>query len=503
MIMPRADSIRFLVFTLAACALWVRLPGPAASEPEGSRERVEFHRAYSGNGGEGAVPLDLESSIAIAVSRSYELSAIRAGSRVFDLTLRERLRDYFPSLALSYFSTQETARRDVDSRQQRLRLESDLVLYDGGRRGLAYDIASLKSVLARNDYRIALNRLIAEVLSAYLQILQNHGAIAIHGKTLEHGRMQLMLIKKELELGETTRFNVMEIEAKVEEIELNRRRAIDDYENSLNRYKLLLKVDWRQPLRILGDIDKDFVLSPLDAGFDAGALVATALRNRKEVESSDVEFAISAKTHRINSLYYLPKLSIGFFYGLSGEQSYADRFIPREKEWGLNFKVTTALFGSSGSLASDYTASGNGNARSMGSNAALRFLDDMGYRRAIVESGINLATAGEKRKEARQQIATEVVSSIMALENAWKMIEISKRQLELYDAQLVIERLKADMGESRRYDLIKKEIERGEAAIAYLDSRARYLTTSSLLELAMGVDIGYLRLSHYTGRRGR
>lgn len=449
------------------------------------------------------MPLDLESSIAIAVSRSYELKAIRAGSRVFDLTLRERLRDYFPSLALSYFSTQETARRDVDSRQQRLRLESNLVLYDGGKRGLAYDIARLKSVLARNDYRIALNKLIAEVLSAYLQILQNRGAIAIHGKTLDHGRMQLMLINKELELGETTRFNVMEIEAKVKEIELNRRRAIDDYEISLNKYKLLLKIDWRQHLELLGDIEKDFVLSPLDKKIDEGALVATAIRNRKEVESSDVEYAISGKTHRINSLYYFPNLSIGFFYGLSGEQSYVDRFIPREKEWGVNLKVTTALFGSTGSLASDYTASGNGNARSMGSNAALNVLDGMGYRRAIVESGIHLESAGEKRKESRQQIAIEVVSSIMALENAWKMIGIARRQLELYDAQLAIERLKADMGESRRYELIKKEIERGESAIAYLDSRARYLTTSSLLELAMGVDIGYLRLSHYTGRRGR
>ena len=71
--------------------------------------------------------------------------------------------------------------------------------------------------------------------------------------------------------------------------------------------------------------------------------------------------------------------------------------------------------------------------------------------------------------------------------------------LALYDAQLEIERLKANMGESKRYDLMKKEIERGEAAVARLESRVRYLTNASTLELAMGVDIGVLKLSKYRG----
>jgi len=123
----------------------------------------------------------------------------------------------------------------------------------------------------------------------------------------------------------------------------------------------------------------------------------------------------------------------------------------------------------------------------------------MDYKRAIVESGIQMDTSKENRRSLRQQVSIEVLSSYMALENAWEMMDIADKQLALYDAQLEIERLKANMGESNRYDLMKKEIERGEAAVARLESRVRYLTNASTLELAMGVDIGFLKLSKYRG----
>jgi len=57
------------------------------------------------------------------------------------------------------------------------------------------------------------------------------------------------------------------------------------------------------------------------------------------------------------------------------------------------------------------------------------------------------------------------------------------------------------MGESRRYDLVKKELERGEAAISHLNSLVAYLVASSSLELAAGVDIGFFKLTGMKSRR--
>jgi outer membrane protein TolC len=93
----------------------------------------------------------------------------------------------------------------------------------------------------------------------------------------------------------------------------------------------------------------------------------------------------------------------------------------------------------------------------------------------------------------RERISLEVASASSALKNSWDMIEITARRLELYDSLLEIERLKADMGESRRFDLLEKEIERGEAAVALLNSRIRYLMAVSALEISIGADVDFLR----------
>ena len=443
--------------------------------------------------------LDLESALGIAVTGNAELRAIHAGRRIYDLSLVERLCDYFPTLSLSYSDSREVSMRDSDSRYRKLGAEASLDLYDGGRKGLAYDIARLRALLARNDYRIALNRLIAETIKSYLELIQLKGIIEIHRKTLEHGLIQLALIRKELELGEATRFNVLEIEAKVKEIELNLKKAVDNYEIARNRFKIQLRLDWRTPIEIIGDVENDFALHGPGGAPPVEECVALAVKNRKEIESAEVEHSINVKSHRINRLYFLPRFSIGAGYSLSDPDGSSERFIPREKGWNLSLRVTSALWGSTASGSLGLGENENANSRSRSTSAQADILNGMDYKRAIVESGIQVDASGENRRSTRQQVSIEVLSSYMALENAWEMMGIADKQLALYDSQLEIERLKADMGESKRYDLMKKEIERGEAAIARLESRVRYLTNSSILELAMGVDLGFLKLSKYRG----
>lgn len=465
-------------------------------------------RQYSPTGE--IVFLDMESAIGTAINNSFDLKVIDARQKIYDLTIIERVRDFFPSLGLSYTKSDQVSLRTTDSRQRKLVIDSDVVLFDGGKRYLSYSIAKLQAVLARNDYRIAVNKLILDVMGMYLQILETRGTIEIHRKTLDHGRMQLSFIKKELELGEATRFDMMEIDAKVKGVELELEKAIDNYFLALNKFKLLLKIDWRQPIELVGDIDRDFNLKPMDTNTDVNEYIGIALKNRKEVESSDVEFLISKKNSIIDRLYFFPKISVGFNYSLSddnpvsstmaaltpaGQQyRYSSQFLPRQKGWGVNIKITSALFGNTASLGSGYDSSYNGNTRAFANSARLGVLDSMDYRRKMKESTINMHSAAEKKREIREQVSLEVLSSVMTLQNSWHMIGIADQQLSLYDNQLVIERLKANMGESRRYDLIKKEIERGQAAISQLDSKVKYLTAASALELSMGVDIGFLKL---------
>ncbi len=467
----------------------------ASAEPSSPNE--EIIRAH-GNAGAGSseYAVDLELALGIAITNNFELKAIKAQKGIQDLIVRESWRDFFPTLSVSYLQTEEKRKRDTDSRQHKFSIDSNFTLFDGGRRSLAYDAARLKSILARNDYRIALNNFIDVVSKAYFQVLQSREAVKIHARTLDNSAMQLAFIRKELELGDATKLDALAIEAKVKEVELNLEKARDEYAQTVNRFKLLLKVERRSPLEVTGDIERDFIFRPPGNRIDEDLLVSLALKNRKEVESTDLEYRIAKATLRISERYYYPKLGLGLNYSRTDND-----FFPREKGWGVNVQISSMLWGNSGSVNAGYTESGNGNSNALSNSDSLSILDSMSYRRAMLESTINCKSAGEKKKTVRRQIALDVSSLAAALVNSWKMIGIAKKQLELYDSFLAIERLKANMGESRRYDLVKKELERGEAAISHLNSLVAYLVASSSLELAAGVDIGFFKLTGMKSRR--
>jgi hypothetical protein len=142
--------------------------------------------------------------------------------------------------------------------------------------------------------------------------------------------VQLTLIRKELELGEATRFSVLEIEAKVKEIELNLKKAVDNFEIARNRFKIQLRLDWRTPIEVLGDVENDFVLNAPDGTLSIDECVALAVRNRKEIESADVEHAVNTKSRRINMLYFFPRFSLGAGYSLSDRTAFRTFHTPRE-----------------------------------------------------------------------------------------------------------------------------------------------------------------------------
>ncbi len=431
--------------------------------------------------------LDINTSVSIAVSNSFELGEIKARESLYSLAISEKFRSYFPSLSFSYIQTDEVKKRESDSRSSRFSVESEIALYDGGKRSLDYDVAKLNALLARNDYRIAMNQLIVSVRGSYLNLLKLRETIKIYNITLEHGLLQHKFIMKEYELGDATKLSVLEIEAKVKEVELSLKQSIDDFEAASKKFKLLLRISRHTPLEITGDLDRDFLIVPA-TGINEEEVVSIALKKRKELESGAAKYEISMRNNRMSENYFLPDVSLGLNYNLSGEE-----YPPKEKGWGVNIKFSSRIFGNTLSGGTGYGEGGNGNSRNRSGNGSIDVLNDMPYKSSIIQSRIDLAKSGDERGVMKESIAAEIASLCSEIKNSWDMIGIASKQVELYDAQLIIERLKADMGESRRYDLLEKEMERGKAAVALLNSKIKYLMASSALELSAGMDVDFFR----------
>lgn len=442
-------------------------------------------RADSSGGG--ILVIDINRAVGIAIENSFELKEIMAREDIYALAIDENFRQYFPTVTFSYMQTDEVKIRDEDSRQSKLSVDTEFIVFDGGKRSLNYDVAKLNALLASNDYRIALNKLIMDVRSSYLELLRLKETVKIYSMTLDMGNMQLAFIRKEHELGDATKLAVMEIEAKIREVELSLKGVQDEYESSLKQFKLMLRIDWRVSIDVTGDVEKDFLFIPPE-NLDEDEMISLALRNRKELESSRLKCEISRRNMEIAENYYMPGISVGFNYSLTGED-----FPPHEKGWGVNIKVTTDIFGCSGSGGAGYTEGENSNSRAFSRNIAFGLFDNMQYRRIIAESRIDSARSDDEMNATVESISIEIVNSCQSIRNAWEMISIARSRYELYNSQLEIEKLKADMGESRRYDLVEKEIEWSKAAVSLLESRIRYLMAMSVLDIATGSDSGFIR----------
>src|SRR5512145_1764186 len=126
----------------------------------------------SGESGTEPVVLNIDRAVGIAIENSFELKEIMAREEIYSLSIDESFRQYFPSVTFSYMQTEEVRIREADSRQSKFTVNTEFLVYDGGKRGLNYDVAKLNALLASNDYRIALNKLVMDVRSAYLNLLK-------------------------------------------------------------------------------------------------------------------------------------------------------------------------------------------------------------------------------------------------------------------------------------------------------------------------------------------
>jgi outer membrane protein TolC len=440
--------------------------------------------------GDDRVVVDCDLAVAVALKNNFDLKKILAQSEISGLLISEKFRNLFPTLSVSYLEMAEQRRHDTDTRQHRISIDSDVTIYDGGRAKLDYDIAHLQSELGRNDYQIAYGQLIAQVRLQYFQTIQMKKVISIHEKTLEQGKAQLSIMTRETDIGDATALDLLEIQSQLKEIELNLKKAQDDYTASVNQLKLLLRLDWRIHLEPVGDIERSFIFKPLPEDISTDQLVSVALKNRKEVLSAMIEQRISQRKERMSRYYFIPNIIVGFNYNLSDES-----FFPREKGWGVTLKMTSAFLGNTATANMGYSESRNGGVRSISNNGTLTVLNNMEYRRNIHESSLAARTAAVTTASTSQKIAIDVAQAIESLRNGWSLIDLSKRRVEFCEAILRIERIKAGMGEIRRVDLMKKEIESGQASISYNDSLYKYLTASLTLENSLGVESGFMQIS--------
>ncbi len=280
--------------------------------------------------------LDIGSAERLGVENSPEIRLISSQQQIKRLLLNENWRAYFPTATVRWDRSHNIVSNTDDSRNQRLSLNVDQVVFDGGRRSLALDAAMSDLALAKYDLRLALNELRFKIRSKFYEVLSRKSAIEVYERSIDRQKQQLELGKKELELGESTVIRILEVENRLNEIKMQHENARMEYNNLLEDFKILLRLQANSELELKGDLLNSVKYNFIQ--FEEINLISLARKYRVDFDRAKAKELQTESQHRYAKSFYIPTVSLGGFYGYSG----AD-YPPRQPEWGLNFRISMLM----------------------------------------------------------------------------------------------------------------------------------------------------------------
>lgn len=431
--------------------------------------------------------LDLEKAEDIGIENSPELKMIGSQQKIKKLLVNENWRQYFPTASIRWDRSSSIIENTADSRNQRFTLNVDQVVYDGGRRSLALDASLGELALAKYDVKIALNKLRFKIRTLFFSILSKKSQLITLERSIKRQSDQLFYANRELQLGETTKIKVLELENRLNEIILQEKTARIDYESQIQEFKILLRLKSSSEIKLIGNILGDVNYNYRN--FDGENLINLASNFRVEFDKARAEHLQTQSKYKYAQTFYIPTVSVGGFHGYRG-----DEYPPREREYGFNFRVSMLLGPNSLQDTGNYTSRNENNDRFLTSSTTLGIYDNLQYQREIVTSGNAAYQAKVNLNQIGDIIASEVKKSLNSYRVSWDAMKQADENVILFEKRIQIKEEQVRLGEAPRTELAETEIRYLEAKNAQIASRLRFMSSIAELELATGLSLDQLGL---------
>lgn len=433
------------------------------------------------------VVLDLRKSEDIAVENSPDVRLLGSQQMIKNLIVKESWRAYFPTASVSWFRNANVVENESDSRSQRIALNVDQVIFDGGRRSLALQAALNDLNLSKYDFLISINNLKLKVRNAYYGLLSNKAQLEIQAKSIQRQKDQLRFSQRELKLGETTEVQLLQIENRLNEITLQNKRTETAYQSGVEEFKILLRLPSATKISLSADILNGIKFAYKELSLDN--LVGLAFQSRIEFARTKAAEIQTTSEYEIAKSFYIPTVSVGGFYASSG-----DRYDPKQREFGFNFKFSMALGPNSIQDTSNYISRNDDTNRSLTSTTTVGIMDNMQYKRKIAQTGIAAEQAQITRRQLDDIIRIEVAKALQNYKLSWESLKLADENAKVFEKRLLIKEKQVSLGDARRTDLAETEIFYLEAINTMISSRVQYLTAVSQLEMAVGASLDSLEL---------
>ncbi|MBL8018242.1 MAG: TolC family protein [Leptospirales bacterium] len=422
-----------------------------------------------------------------AENGNVDLKALRAERAIADEGRKAKFRDFFPTMSLSYRRNRTLANRDFDSGSHSVQVSMSQPVYDGGRSGLAYEVAEIDVKLAQEKHSEFRNRLRFQIRSAYLAVLREKAAISIARTSLESSKFVFDKAVVERRQGSITELDFREIENEFARRKMDLKQAEDGLRDRQIELATILRWPADEELDIR-DLDL-FSLRPSDFKSSLEEMLQIALKERPDVRQARIDLMRSRREYLITEHDYLPTVALTGNYGKTGEE-----WPPRQTEWGVGVSFTFRIAGST--LSNDLRSLHSRNETTSGysSGAQLNVYDNPGAKASHMRNEVGLMKAREKERQLEEQLRNEVTRLRRSYHDKLELVSITDRALAVKEQRFKIQQIQLRNGSLSVPRYIEEEIKLIEARSALVRERIELILTANQVELSLGLPVDSLAL---------
>jgi outer membrane protein TolC len=390
------------------------------------------------------------------------------------------VQDFLPSFDFSLSESDSTSIMAGDSRSKSLRFSISQEIFDGGKKKLAYDAGRISALYAWQEFEGEFRSFLSTVISLYYQYLLLREMGDIREDLLNQAGEQLVILKKETELGFALETDYLEYAASYMGIEQERDQGLRDMAALERQFKAVLNLKRETPFRVVPGDPEDHTYFYYEPYMDyLWVLVRNASAALKE-QQLNAEY--SRKQYNYSKRWYIPAITAQGSISFSG-----DSYPLTEPTYSLQLSLDFSNLDFLSLRLSNGTAFERGRLQQFSNSASSDLRPLPAYPVTRKQGELNLLESAIQRDEGERALRESLYEAVFSHDNKLRAAASAERQIALMEKRLAFSLLQMEKGEKKRIDYLSELSNLTQTRI----SRADSLTQASAMERNLEIQTGF------------
>lgn len=337
------------------------------------------------------------------------------------------------------------------------------LLYDGWKTPSLTDAAKLSEQIAYFQLRQTLDRVVADVLRQFYQVVLNRALVIANEQQVALYKTQVSDQQSRYDAGTVPRFNVLQAQVQLANAMPPLISAENNLRISLFRLVQLIGMDYPNIQNMKLPLDVHGELGYYPRKIDENASIHTALQRNPSLKAQRFNILVTAKQVTAAISGWLPTVNANGGYQV---QSY-------KYDQSLSETVQGWFFGATGSWA---------------------IWDSLATYGAVKQAKATMQNAKISYDNSVRSVVTEVQTAISNLQQAKETIDSQKANVEQAAEALRLSRERLDAGAGVQLDVINAQVQLLQAQTSVLQALYNYISATAEYDRALSLHTQYEEL---------